>query len=390
MKKHLEHLSRAKLAALYQVMTAVAVVTALIVYFQSSFLKTLIGEQYIGAFFSVSYALTLLAIFLFPALLKKAGTKNTLLGLLAALMTALAVLAFGTPKFQLIALVIYEMLIALIGVNLDVFIETFSRDSMTGRIRGRAYTYMNIAWVLTPAISGWMASKYGFLVLFASAFLVIVPFIVLVLVKFKHEKTEFNHQPPLKKILRDLWKNTALLKIFYISFLLSFFYAWMIIYTPLYLVKIGFEPYEIGRIFSVMLLPFVLLQYPAGWLADKIFGEKEIITFGILTLSLATISLYFISSPSILLWILLLFLTRVGASLIEIMRDTYFFKQIDFRDIHLTSLFRNTTSLAHVIAPLVATLALQFYHLEMKALFLVLGGICLTGLFASLTLKDTK
>ncbi len=387
-KRHLERLSRAKLSTLYQTLIAVAAVTALVVYFQSSFLKTLIGEKYIGIFFSISYGAILAALFFFPHLIKKIGARNTLLALLCGLLLSLIALATGPRFLQLPALVLYEMLISLIGVNLDIFIETFSKDASTGQIRGKAYTYLNVAWVLTPVISGWLASRLGFSSLFIFSAAIVVPAIFLISIKFKPETHTFNHQPPLSVMLRGIFKTHDISRIFFISFLLSFFYAWMIIYTPLHLRNLGFEPWEIGQIFSVMLLPFVLLQYPAGWLADKILGEKEILTIGLIILSLVTASLCFVNSATAWHWMLLLFATRIGASLIEIMRDTYFFKKIDFRDVHLTALFRNTIPLAYIVAPLLATLLLAFF--PMNILFLFLGFITLTGLFASLTLKDTK
>ena len=105
-------------------------------------------------------------------------------------------------------------------------------------------------------------------------------------------------------------------------------------------------------------------------------------------MALATMSLGFLTKPVVWHWMLALFLTRVGASLIEIMRDTYFFKQIDYRDVHLTSFFRDTGPVAYVLAPLLATFFLQFTGIP--TLFLILGVLILTGLYASLTLKDTK
>ena len=55
-------------------------------------------------------------------------------------------------------------------------------------------------------------------------------------------------------------------------------YAWMVIYTPLHMLDLGFTWEEIGQIFTIMLIPFVLVEYPAGWLADKYIGETEMMS----------------------------------------------------------------------------------------------------------------
>jgi MFS family permease len=78
-----------------------------------------------------------------------------------------------------------------------------------------------------------------------------------------------------------------------------------------------------------MLLPFVFVQFPLGRLADKKWGEKEILSLGFIIVAIATGLISFISGGSMILWMTILFITRIGAATIEIMCDTYFFKKVD-------------------------------------------------------------
>jgi MFS family permease len=385
---HLEHLNRLKLRIIDTTLFFVAITSALLAYIQSSFLKELIGEQYVGVFFSTAYFLTLVATFCFPSFIKKRGKRFTILILLSAIIAILLALILAPTPIKLLALLFYEVTLTLIGITLDIFLEFYSKDKLTGRIRGAAYTAVNIGWVLTAAITGFLASQFGFSILFLIGALILVPFIGIFILFFRHEQDVFNHQPPIRLTLKKIFHTSNLWKIFCVSFLLNFFYAVMVLFTPLHLRNIGFEWHEILPMFSVMLLPFVLLQYPAGYLADRFLGEKEILTVGTIILSGATASLYFLSAPIIWQWTALLFTTRIGAALIEIMRDSFFYKQIDFRDIHIISFFRNTGPLAYIIAPLFATLVLNFA--PFSALFLVVGAISLLGLIPILSLKDTK
>ena len=117
-------------------------------------------------------------------------------------------------------------------------------------------------------------------------------------------------------------------------------------------------------------------------------GEKELLNIGIILIAVSTALLSFIAEANVALWALALFITRIGASIVEVMNDTYFFKQINASDADIISFFRNTRPLAYSIAPLIATVVL--FVTDYRFLFLTLGAIMLSGLYFSLQLKDTK
>jgi MFS family permease len=170
--------------------------------------------------------------------------------------------------------------------------------------------------------------------------------------------------------------------------ILRIFYAGMVVYTPIYLHEyIGFAWSEIGVMFTIMLLPFVLLEYPLGKMADSRFGEKEILSAGFICMALFTAILSFVSLPSLILWTALLFMTRIGASAVEIMSETYFFKKIDWGDSNLLSFFRIVDPIAYIITPLVVSVLIYFF--DFRWVFLALSVIVLFGLRYSLSIKDT-
>jgi MFS family permease len=91
-----------------------------------------------------------------------------------------------------------------------------------------------------------------------------------------------------------------------------------------------------------------------------------------------------------ILWAVILFITRIGASTIEIMCDTYFFKKVDGLNANAISFYRMSGPLAYILGPLLATVMFSFFNFEIQYLFLVLGLIMIFGLGFSLALKDTK
>ena len=190
----------------------------------------------------------------------------------------------------------------------------------------------------------------------------------------------------IKETLKKIAAEKNLKKIYSSEFLLRFFYSWMIIYMPIYLHEfLGFDWKEIGIIFTAMLVPFVILDYPLGKLSDKI-GEKKMLAIGFTIISLSTISIFFISSTDLVIWALIMFATRVGAATVEIMNESYFFKKIRAQDAGLISFFRNLFPLSLVISPLLATILLFF--LPYKFLFFISGVILFYGIYLSFTIRE--
>ena len=138
-----------------------------------------------------------------------------------------------------------------------------------------------------------------------------------------------------------------------------------------------------------MLLPFVILEMPLGKIADKFLGEKEILNTGFLIAGISTAVLTFVDSTDPVFWGFLLFMTRVGASMIEIASETYFFKKINEGDVEILNIFRMIGPSAYVVGPIVATVLLMF--IEINYLFIILGILMAVGGTAiEMTLKDTK
>jgi MFS family permease len=139
-----------------------------------------------------------------------------------------------------------------------------------------------------------------------------------------------------------------------------------------------------------MLLPFIFIQIPTGRLADRRLGEKEMLSIGFIIMALSTIIMYFINSSSLIIWALILFGTRVGASVVEIMCDVYFFKKVDNCNANLISFYRMARPFAYITAPLIASIVLSFSGFGINYLFLVLGVMMFSGLVFSLSILDTK
>ena len=187
-------------------------------------------------------------------------------------------------------------------------------------------------------------------------------------------------------IFRKVRVKADIMRIYYISFVLEFFYALMVIYTPIYLRDLGYSWENIGWIFTAMLIPFVVLQYPMGILADKKTGEKEFLIVALFIMACSTFAIYFIGTGTAAVWAAILFATRIGAALIEILRDSYFFKKIDATDVDVINFFRTSLPIANIVAAALSSLILIFAPI--KFTFLLTGLIVLSAIYPALKLVD--
>ncbi|MEI7765278.1 MAG: MFS transporter [bacterium] len=363
---------------------------ALTSYINSSFLETYINEYYVGIVYIVASAIAIMGLLKMPKILNKLGNRFTILLFTFTSFFSLLLLAFSHSMIAVIlGVILYFISTDFIIASLDIFIEDFSKNSNIGKFRGLYLMIINFAWVFAQAISGSIVAKSSFhgIYLFSAGFMFLVSIIfIFFLQDFKDPK---YIKVPILKTVKVFIKNKSLSKIYLINLLLKFFFAWMVIYTPIYLYEhLGFGWSQIGIIFTIMLIPFVLLDYPLGRLSDKI-GEKKLLIAGFLTTILFTLAIPFIRGTEVWIWAIILFGTRFGAATIEVMSESYFFKEVGERNADEISFFRNTYPLSFIIAPLVAIPVLLLVP-SFKFIFFVLGIIMLMGLLVTLRLRDIK
>ncbi|MFA6353749.1 MAG: MFS transporter [Candidatus Paceibacterota bacterium] len=372
---------------LYYISFIFSIQYALVVYVNSSFLEIKIGESLIGIVFTIASFLSIFALLQITHLLNRLGNYKSSILIILANVASLFLMGFGKSIFLIIlGFILYNITNYSLMFSRDVFIEDVADHKAMGKTRGLFLTISNIAWVFAPIISGFIITRFSYSGVYILAALVSLSSIFLIFSsfnKFRDPKySKISLLETFKKILGD--KN--LKKIFASEFLLRFFYSWMIIYTPIYLREyLNFSWSEIGIIFTIMLIPFVILDYPLGILSDKI-GEKKILTLGFSVMVIATILMFFITTSNIFIWGIILFATRVGAATVEVMNESYFFKKINSSDTELISFFRNAFPASLVISPILATILLGF--LSHQYLFLILGLILTIGIYLSLTLRE--
>lgn len=365
-------------------------------YISSTYLATFVGEGRVGLVYSLGSFLTIIAFFLVLPIFRRFGNLRPARMIAFTGFLATVLLAFASSATEATAFfIIYYLVSLVLRLNLDIYLENFSENRETGGIRGVFLTFANVAWLISPALAGVVLGDDRYYLIYLISAAAILPMIYLLAFRLKEQEVKTGVKlATLAETIRKMFNPPSnryreLRRILTVDFILNFFYAVMVIYTPIYLHNhIGLPWTDIGLIFTIMLLPFLLLEYPLGKLADKYWGEKELLVAGLIVTALATAIISFITVPTIWVWALVLFATRVGAAGIEIMKETYLFKQIDERGDIIVGLTRSTIPLSYIIAPAAASLFLLYFPYQY--LFLALAGVVLLGLIPALRIKDTK
>lgn len=360
-------------------------------YINSSFMGQFVSEDTVSILYMIGSVITIFVFLNFHHVLNRFGNYRAIKFFILTQATLLGVMAFASKiSFIIPAFVFVLAGSSVLNLCLDIFLEDETATRNTGGTRGVFMTAVNIAWVLSPLFAGLLldgSTNYRFV--YAGSLILILPFAYLIKKNYsKFVDPHYSHAT-IRATSHKVFHNKDLKKIFTANIILQSFYAWMVIYTPIYLYKyVGFGWDDIGLMFTVMLLPFILVDYPLGKLADKKYGETEIMSIGFLILGASTVALAYINGKNLLVWMAVLFMTRIGAATVEMMIETYFFKKVPEKDLDVLGFFRMTRPAAYIIAPLIATVALG--TVGHQAMFITLGTICLCGLYFSLTIRDTN
>jgi MFS family permease len=358
----------------------------------SSFLEQYVSQTEIGFIFAISSLLTLIALASVVVFLTKFGNYYTALFAILIDFTASLGLVFTTNiGWIFVFFVLQAVMVSVTLFCFDVFLENYSKDEeKTGSVRGLFLTMSMLASLFSPVISGWLLGDTSvYQTAYLASALYLLPTLVILLSHFRTFADPVYEILSVRNMFQAIRTNKNIFHISSAQFLLRFYFSWMVVYLPIYLHRyIGFSWLEIGIILFIMIIPYILIEFPAGVIADKWLGEKELLFGGFVITSVSTMALFFLDSTNLLVWGGILFATRIGCALIESMSETYFFKQIDGDDTSILSIFRMLRPLAYIVGPLSAGVLL--IYIDIQYLWVLLAGVMLLGIWNALALVDTK
>lgn len=359
------------------------------VYFiNSKYLNGILSEKTVGYTYAIGSLLNIVIFVYAPAFLRKFGNyKLTLTIGLIELLALLGLALTTTPTLIIGLFIIHQAVGPMLFYCMDIFTESFSTAEEMGNIRGVYLTMQNIPPVITPAIVGLILVKPEYWKVYLIGALFLIPFFILIISNFKNFKDPEYPVINLGQALKRFYNEKNIFDVFIDHFLLHVFYAWTVIYIPLYLTNhIGFSWGEVGIILSIMLLPFIIFQIPIGRMEDKYHDEKHVLVLGFSIMAASFMLIPFIHEKSLVLWAAVLFVSRIGASIVEVSSESYFFKHINPSNAGFISFFRMTRALPFFVIPPIVGMTLLVA--DFPFIFFVAGLLMLIGVRYALLLKN--
>lgn len=384
----------ARFRMMYLAMLILSLHWATVLYIHSTYLGQFVSNEAIGTLFVIGSGITVFAFLFISRILRKFGNYKLTLAFAIAEFLVLIGMGFAdSVRIAITLFILHQAIAPLIAFNLDVFVESMIKDEdKTGSRRGIILSLISLASALAPLGASRLigqTAEHKFTLVYLLSALFLVPFVWVIWKNFRTFSDTQYHNVKILTGLRDFWSDRDLRFVFLAHLLLQLFFAWMVIYVPLYLAtKIGMPWESIGTILFVGLFAYVIFEYPIGRIADHYIGEKEMMIVGFAVLATTTCWISFLNTAAVVPWMVTMFLTRVGASLVETTTESYFFKHTSGRDANIISFFRITRPLAIVGGALFGSLALLY--MPFQYIFVALGISMTLGIVFSFFLVDTK
>ncbi len=342
-----------------------------------------------GFFVGIAAVTLLNILFLHKAVARHGRVHMLLYALLAYIIfMTIAVLAGATVVgaiFMASALVCGSVS----WIIFDAIIQSYSHDDDDGRVYGGMLSVGNLGVLIGPVIGGYIVAHYTITGIFVLEIILHALLMVMALIVFAHlpRLRHVVHDAPLALVRRAVrlpWFRRA----YAVSWALQFFYAIMVVTVPLYLAQYGFTPQQLGVLFTMMLVPFIVIEYPAGVIADRFLGEREMLLGGI-GIVVASLGVMAFAPPATFGgWAVLLIISRVGAALIESMSDIFFYKHVNAAAVGLIDVYRTAGS-ASLLVSSALTAAMAFFAIGAQGVFIMTAVVFLLSASIAWRMHDT-
>lgn len=353
---------------------------ALLSYVNSSMLGEFASPKIISLCYVLASSISIVGIFFAPRIIARIGAVRFTTSALSLSALLLWTISTVSSTGVLLAFILYFSLNAILVYSFDIFIEHYSQKGTTGNTRGVYLGLTNGAWVAMPFIAGLLLSNHSYVSLYSIGACIILAVLLVVRISQRHYVDKAYTTIDAVASFKQLISNPNLRRVTAVNFAVQFFFAWMVIYSPLYLSERGFTWQQLGIVFGCMLVAFPLTQYPAGRLAD-IYGEKKFLIKALIVAATATMLFALYGGTNLVIITAILFCTRAGIAVVEVAADSYFFKHVSESDTGVVSIYRTMAPLAYIIGPLSAAGIIAFS--SYTVLYLILAGILtLTALYS--------
>ncbi len=243
----------------------------------------------------------------------------------------------------------------------------------------------NIGWFLGPIIAGFVLAIYGFsTVFFTSAFFSIISLLMFLRIKLSNKSFENYQKKSFKYLFLNFIKNTEVKLPYIMSMGVAFWWGFIFIYLPLFILDSGIGEQYIGIFVGLTQLPLIFFEYFAGRNSSK-NGFRGSFFFGYLFLGLMAISCFFFAQ-NIFIVMLILVLASIAMAFVEPLRFPFVFSRITTsQEDDIIPIYSSSMSLGSLSSKIIVATILLF--LANDYAYLIVGFFMILFALAALKIK---
>lgn len=354
------------------------------VYSNSKVIEIVTGRESIGIIYGASAALSLiLSTWVTPHLISFLGNRKTvILAILLGLLSLLGIGYLDNGFFVAISFIVFFASQILISFSFDVFFEHNTLKINSAQERGMVVSLQHVGRMLGPMIAALITVSFGIQAPYKVTFLLFIITGILLYSATSQFKDKAYTPISLFNSLKVIVNRSDVRKPLTSILLLHIFYSLMVAFVPIYLLDtIGLDVRSLGILFTIMLLPFVLLAYPIGKRLDTGSSGRRAAQYGLIIMTFATFAFPIIHTKSLIIWGTILVISRIGAVMLETAGEGIFFRNIKEEETELLGIMRDMAPLGYFIGSLVGIIVLSVGNLS--HIFYAIGIILIIGIITT-------
>lgn len=355
------------------------------------FIKSLVGsDTYVGLVVALSSVEWIIFTIMMSYLLKKMRKVPLTKIALAGFAICYAIIPHVTSIWQFLILDLFRSLFAAgATITMGLFIRDIAGKKNIGKVEGFYFTLFNIAWLAGPLAGGFIATMFSQEAAFSFASIIAASALGIIMIGRIKEKIspEQDTERFFTKI-KAYFRISNLTIIYLVGVGLATWWVVLYTYVPLFVTEHGFTEKTVGITLALFTIPLILLDFIAGWLADR-YGYRRFLSSAFLIMSLLIMVAAF--TQNIYLFIGIIVAGCIGAAFIEPLHEAYFFKAVSKKsETRFYPVFRTGYEVGYLVAPLIFSGIMFVSNGSFKALFLVASIMMLFFCIMAVMLKKIK
>lgn len=308
--------------------------------------------------------------------------------LYSLLILGIAYILFAINKnfyiFILLAVVI-TILQALRITSFGIIVRDKSSDRKLTKNEGLMYTFMNVAWVIGPLISGFISEKYGISLVFVlSSIFVFLAFFLFKILDIQDENIKKKVDKRFIKNFLDFFKSRERLISYALTGGVNFWWSLIYLFIPLLIIQNGLGTKWVGYFLFAVAVPLIFFSYMFSKIASK-SGFRKMFKIGYSIPLILSFACFFVSNIYLILGLMVL--SSIGFAMLESTTESYFLNITKKQDIcRFYGPYNTNIDISHLISRVLSAVLLLF--LPFKFLFLFYSFFMLIIFLISFKSKD--